>query len=203
MFTPDESTRILEAGRRAGLQAAHSRRRARPERRIAGRRGRRRALGRSPDLRRRRTASRAMAAARTSTATLLPAAAFYLKLGRFAPARALIARGGAGRARDRRQPGGGFSPSMPFAMTLACFAHGHDVRGGARRARRSTPRGRSTAPTSSAASSRASSPTPCSSRGDAINLIRVGAPAIAARHQARAIVAGSTGVLTDMPDSPI
>jgi imidazolonepropionase len=57
-------------------------------------------------------------------ATLLPAAAFYLKLGRFAPARMLIERGVAVALATDINPGGGFSPSMPFVMTLACFAMG-------------------------------------------------------------------------------
>jgi imidazolonepropionase len=55
-------------------------------------------------------------------ATLLPAAAFYLKLGRFAPARMLIDRGVAVALASDVNPGGGFTPSMPFVMTLACFA---------------------------------------------------------------------------------
>jgi imidazolonepropionase len=55
------------------------------------------------------------------TATLLPAAAFYLKLGRFAPARDLIAASVPVALATDVNPGGGFSPSMPFAMTLACF----------------------------------------------------------------------------------
>ena len=57
-------------------------------------------------------------------ATLLPAAAFYLKLGRFAPARMLIERGVAVALATDVNPGGGFTPSMPFVMTLACFAMG-------------------------------------------------------------------------------
>jgi imidazolonepropionase len=57
-------------------------------------------------------------------ATLLPTAAFYLKLGRFAPARALIEAGVPVALATDVNPGGGFSPSMPFAMTLACFAMG-------------------------------------------------------------------------------
>src|SRR5437763_12162798 len=57
-------------------------------------------------------------------ATLLPIAAFYLKLGRFAPARMLIERGVAVALATDVNPGGGFSPSMPFAMTLACFGMG-------------------------------------------------------------------------------
>jgi imidazolonepropionase len=65
------------------------------------------------------------ALARAGTvATLLPIAAFYLKLGRFAPARMLIDRGVAIALATDVNPGGGFSPSMPFAMTLACFAMG-------------------------------------------------------------------------------
>jgi imidazolonepropionase len=56
------------------------------------------------------------------TATLLPSAAFYLKLGRFAPARDLIEAGVAVALATDVNPGGGFSPSMPFAMSLACFA---------------------------------------------------------------------------------
>jgi imidazolonepropionase len=57
-------------------------------------------------------------------ATLLPCAAFFLKLGKFAPARDLItARVPVALATDVN-PGGGFSPSMPFAMTLACFGMG-------------------------------------------------------------------------------
>jgi imidazolonepropionase len=57
-------------------------------------------------------------------ATLLPAAAFYLTLGRFAPARMLIERGVAVALATDINPGGGFTPSMPFVMTLACFAMG-------------------------------------------------------------------------------
>lgn len=57
-------------------------------------------------------------------ATLLPIAAFYLKLGRFAPARALIEAGVPVALATDINPGGGFSPSMPFAMTLACFGMG-------------------------------------------------------------------------------
>jgi len=65
----------------------------------------------------------AMAAAGV-IATLLPAAAFYLKLGRFAPARELITAGVPVALATDINPGGGFSPSMPFVMTLACFAMG-------------------------------------------------------------------------------
>jgi imidazolonepropionase len=57
-------------------------------------------------------------------ATLLPSAAFYLRLGRYAPARALIAAGAAVALATDGNPGGGLSPSMPFAMAVGCFAMG-------------------------------------------------------------------------------
>jgi imidazolonepropionase len=57
-------------------------------------------------------------------ATLLPSAAFYLRLGRFAPARRLIEAGAAVALASDANPGGGLSPSMPFAMTVGCFAMG-------------------------------------------------------------------------------
>lgn len=65
-------------------------------------------------------AARALAAAGT-VATLLPAASFYLKIGRFAPARMLIEHGVPVALATDVNPGGGFSPSLSFAMTLACF----------------------------------------------------------------------------------
>src|SRR5262249_41021132 len=49
---------------------------------------------------------------------------FYLKLGRFAPARDMIAAGVPVALATDVNPGGGFSPSLPFAMTLGCFAMG-------------------------------------------------------------------------------
>lgn len=63
----------------------------------------------------------ALAAARVC-ATLLPIAAFYLKLGRFAPARMLIDRGVAVALATDLNPGAGLSPSIPFAIALGCFA---------------------------------------------------------------------------------
>ena len=54
-------------------------------------------------------------------AVLLPTAALYLKAGRFAPARMLIDRGVAVALGTDMNPGAGLSPSLPFAMTLACF----------------------------------------------------------------------------------
>lgn len=57
-------------------------------------------------------------------ATLLPSAAFYLRLGRYAPARALVQAGAPVALATDGNPGGGLSPSMPFAMAVACFAMG-------------------------------------------------------------------------------
>jgi imidazolonepropionase len=57
-------------------------------------------------------------------ATLLPSAAFYLRLPGFAPARALIEAGAAVALATDVNPGGGLSPSLPFAMTVACFSMG-------------------------------------------------------------------------------
>lgn len=57
-------------------------------------------------------------------ATLLPTASFFLKLGRFAPARRMIEQGVAIALGSDTNPGGGLSSSMPFAMTLACFGMG-------------------------------------------------------------------------------
>ena len=65
--------------------------------------------------------ARALAAADVC-ATLLPIAAFYLKLGRFAPARLLIEQGVPVALASDVNPGAGLSPSMPFAIALACFA---------------------------------------------------------------------------------
>lgn len=67
--------------------------------------------------------ARAMAEAGCA-ATLLPTAAFYLRLGRFAPARSLIEAGVPVALGSDANPGGGLSPSLPFAMALACFGMG-------------------------------------------------------------------------------
>jgi imidazolonepropionase len=66
---------------------------------------------------------RALAEA-SCVATLLPAAAFYLRLPRYAPARALIEAGAPIALASDVNPGGGLSPSLPFAMALGCFAMG-------------------------------------------------------------------------------
>jgi imidazolonepropionase len=119
VFTPEESLAILEAGRHAGLKPRiHA-----DELGLSG--GSRVAAqigARSADhlIFVDEAGADAMAAAGVC-ATLLPAAAFYLKIGRFAPARMLIERGVPVALATDINPGGGFSPSMPFAITLACF----------------------------------------------------------------------------------
>jgi imidazolonepropionase len=121
-FTPVESTAILDAGRRAGLKARiHA-----DELAASGGSQVAAALRvRSADhLVHADAAGIAALAAAGVIATLLPCAAFYLKLGRFAPARELIAAGVPVALATDVNPGGGLSPSMPFAMTLACFAMG-------------------------------------------------------------------------------
>ena len=57
-------------------------------------------------------------------ATLLPTAAFYLRLGRFAPARALVEAGAPVALASDVNPGGGLSPSLRFAMAIGCFSMG-------------------------------------------------------------------------------
>lgn len=120
VFTPEESLRILEAGLRHGLapRIHADELGSSGGSQVAARAGARSAdhLIFVPD-----DGMRAMADAGV-TATLLPNAAFYLKLGRFAPARALIETGVPVALATDVNPGGGFSPSMPFAITLACFA---------------------------------------------------------------------------------
>ena len=120
VFTPAESLRILEAGKRAGLKPRiHADELgASGGSQVAGQVG-----ARSADhLVHIDAAGIAALAAAQVTATLLPCAAFYLKLGRFAPARALIEAGVPVALATDVNPGGGFSPSMPFAMSLAAFA---------------------------------------------------------------------------------
>jgi imidazolonepropionase len=57
-------------------------------------------------------------------ATLLPAATFYLRLGHYAPARRIVEAGAPLALASDVNPGGGLSPSLPFAMAVACFSMG-------------------------------------------------------------------------------
>lgn len=121
-FTPEESQAILEAGTALGLKPRiHA-----DELAASGGAEVAAAVGaRSADhLIHATPHGIAAMAASGVTATLLPCAAFYLKLGQFAPARAFITAGVPVALATDVNPGGGFSPSMPFAMTLACFAMG-------------------------------------------------------------------------------
>jgi imidazolonepropionase len=122
VFTPEESREILEAGCRAGLKPRiHA-----DELGSSG--GSQVAVetgARSADHLIYVDEAAADGFARTGVvATLLPAAAFYLKLGRFAPARMLVEHGAAVALATDVNPGGGFSPSMPFVLALACFGMG-------------------------------------------------------------------------------
>ena len=122
VFTPDQSTRILQAGAAHGLKPRIHADELGPSggSQVAAVVGARSAdhLIFVPE-----DGIRALREAGV-VATLLPTAAFYLKLGRFAPARALIDAGVPVALATDVNPGGGFSPSMPFAMTLGCFAMG-------------------------------------------------------------------------------
>ena len=120
VFTPDESIDILEAGRRAGLvPRVHADELAPSGGASVAARVRARSADHLVHVDERGADGLADA---DVCATLLPAAAFYLKLDRFAPARMLIDRGVPVALASDVNPGAGFSPSMPFAMTLACFA---------------------------------------------------------------------------------
>ena len=121
-FTPEESIAILRTGAAAGLKPRiHA-----DELAASGGSEAAAAAGaRSADHLVHATPEGIAALARAGVvATLLPAAAFYLKLGRFAPAREMIAAGVPVALATDVNPGGGFTPSMPFVMTLACFAMG-------------------------------------------------------------------------------
>jgi imidazolonepropionase len=119
VFTPEETRTILEAGLRVGLSPrVHADELASSGgAEVAAQIGARSAdhLIHVDEARARLLADRGV------IATLLPAAAFFLKLGRFAPARLLIDSDVPVALASDLNPGGGFSPSMPFVMTLACF----------------------------------------------------------------------------------
>jgi imidazolonepropionase len=187
VFTPGESRRILNAGLRAGLRPRiHA-----DELGASGGSQVAAAIGaRSADhlIFVPPEGIEAMAKADVC-ATLLPNAAFYLKLGRFAPARDLIGAGVPVALATDVNPGGGFSPSMPFAMTLACFSMGMTFEESL------------VAATINGAWSLDRADTIGSLEpgkltdavvvnGDAINLIRVGAPSIAGVIKSGRIVSG-------------
>lgn len=120
VFTPEDSRRILEAGVAHGLKPRiHA-----DELALSGGSAVAAEIGaRSADHLIFIDAAHADRLAEANVvATLLPAAAFFLKLGRFAPARMLIDHGVAVALATDVNPGGGFTPSMPFVMSLACFA---------------------------------------------------------------------------------
>jgi imidazolonepropionase len=119
VFTPEESRHILEAGARRGMKARiHADELALSGgSRVAAEVGAHSAdhlIFVDEDHAR-------LLADRKVVATLLPSAAFFLKLGRFAPARMLIEHGVAVALATDLNPGGGFTTSMPFVMSLACF----------------------------------------------------------------------------------
>ena len=119
VFTPEESRDILAAGLRRGMKARiHA-----DELALSG--GSRVAAdvgAHSADhLIFVDEAHARLLADKNVVATLLPSAAFFLKLGRFAPARMLIEQGAAVALATDLNPGGGFTTSMPFVMSLACF----------------------------------------------------------------------------------
>jgi imidazolonepropionase len=122
VFTPEEARRILEAGRRYGLAPRiHA-----DELAASGGSDVAAEVGAaSADHLIFTSAASADAMAGAGViATLLPAAAFFLKLGRYAPARMFIERGVPVALATDMNPGGGFTPSMPFVIALACFGMG-------------------------------------------------------------------------------
>jgi imidazolonepropionase len=119
VFTPEESRDILQAGLKRGMKARiHADELALSGgSRVAAEVGAHSAdhliFVDEPHAR--------LLAEKNVVATLLPSAAFFLKLGRFAPARMLIEQGAAVALATDLNPGGGFTTSMPFVMSLACF----------------------------------------------------------------------------------
>ena len=125
VFTSDESRRILQAAARAGLAL---RIHADEFSDTGGALLAAELRARSADHLIQVSDEGLAAMARASVvATLMPAASFFLKIGRFAPARKMIDAGVAIALGSDTNPGGGLSSSMPFAMTLACFGMGLSV----------------------------------------------------------------------------
>ena len=190
VFTPEESRRILEAGAAAGLKPRIHADELGPSggALVAASVG-----ARSADhLVFVTPAGIAALAERQVTATLLPVAAFYLKLARSAPARELIAQGVPVALATDVNPGGGFSPSMPFAMALGCFrmdmTFEEAVIASTINAAWSIDRAADVGSLEPAKLADA-----VVVRGDAVNLLRVGAPAIAAVVKKGRLVHGSLG----------
>jgi imidazolonepropionase len=188
VFTPEESRAILEAGKRHGLKPRiHA-----DELTTSGGSQVAASVGaRSADHLIFADAA-AIEALRSAdvVATLLPNAAFYLKLGRFAPARAMIDAGVPVALATDVNPGGGFSPSMPFAMTLACFGMGltfEEALAGA------TINGAYSLDRHETAGSLEPGKLMDAVliAGDAIDLIRIGAPSIAAVFKRGRVVSGN------------
>lgn len=187
VFTPAESQEILEAGKRAGLKPRiHA-----DELGASGGSQVAAAVGaRSADhLVHVPPEGIAALAGAGVIATLLPCAAFYLKLGRFAPARDLIRAGVPVALATDINPGGGFSPSMPFAMALACFGMGltfeEALVGATINAAASLDRHHLVGSLEIGKQ--------CDAvlvNGPAINLLRIGAPAISAVFKRGALVSG-------------
>lgn len=122
VFTPEESRAVLDAGKRLGLRPRiHADELAQSGGALTAA-----AVGAvSADHLIHVDEAGASALAQAGVvATLLPAAAFFLKLGRYAPARMLIERGVPVALATDMNPGGGFSPSMPFIIALAAFGMG-------------------------------------------------------------------------------
>ena len=122
VFTPEEARRVLEAGRRHGLapRIHADELAASGGSLVAAEVG-----AASADHLIFTSEASADAMARAGVvATLLPGAAFFLKLGRYAPARMFVERGVPVALATDMNPGGGFTPSMPFVIALACFGMG-------------------------------------------------------------------------------
>jgi imidazolonepropionase len=190
VFTPEESLRILEAGVRHGLKPRIHADELGPS---GGSRVAADVRARSADhLIFVPDEGIARLAEANVVATLLPTAAFYLKLGRFAPARALIDADVAVALATDVNPGGGFSPSMPFAMTLGCFAMGltfeEALAAGTINAAYSVDRAATVGSLEPGKQMDA-----VLVRGDAIDLIRVGAASIAGVVKGGAVVSGNLG----------
>jgi imidazolonepropionase len=187
VFTPAQSVRILEAGIRHGLKPRIHADELGPSggSQVAAQVGARSAdhLIFAPE-----EGIRAMAEAGV-VATLLPNAAFYLKLGRFAPARRFIDASVPVALASDVNPGGGFSPSMPFAIALACFAMNMTFEEALTGATLNGAWSLDIADTTGSLEPGKLADAVIV-RGDAINLIRMGAPSIVAVIKRGRVVSG-------------